>query len=624
MSALLLSSAFPVFTDKNGNPLEDGYIYIGTQNLNPETNPITVYFDSAMTIPAAQPIRTIGGYPSRNGSPAQLYVSSSCSMTVRNKKGTLIFNAPIFTGNGASQSVVDTVASLRLLTGLSGQNIATLGYWSSGDGGKNNYYYSTTSTATDNGGTVIKPTAVSGAGRWLAVNPYAVYARQFGAKGDGSTDDTTAIQAAIDNSLGSVIFEAGVYVCTTLTINKRVMFLGMRGTNAGANVWPRIYLKNGTNANLINITTTGVLYADKIDFWGNKAGQTGASDIINLAEDTSGSYVGANALYLTDCIVREGYSKGINCNKNRNGGRLLNSLVLGCDDAGFILYGSDWYCNFSEFGLSGGANLYTDFGASNDFVLCDFYYSGQNASYGSSKSNIYVGTAVNALTIANCQINSAYHHGIECASTIASGHYSFTGNQFGSNGLAAVDTYSNIQIGAAKASIKGNVHWDFGQKPKYLIETTGAASRVDFDDVYVAASYVTAVTNDETKLFNRSDVNGTTLGDGGYFQSRKSANDRFFKSFIGTEVNERFSIDGTGICRWGAGGGSATDVALLRGTANVLALAADDCFKTGLNTTANRPSAASVGAGSQFYDTTLSKPIWSDGAVWRDGAGTAV
>lgn len=37
----------------------------------------------------------------------------------------------------------------------------------------------------------------------------------------------------------------------------------------------------------------------------------------------------------------------------------------------------------------------------------------------------------------------------------------------------------------------------------------------------------------------------------------------------------------------------------------------------------SRPS-ASTGAGAIFYDTTLSKPIWSDGTVWKDATGTTV
>lgn len=40
--------------------------------------------------------------------------------------------------------------------------------------------------------------------------------------------------------------------------------------------------------------------------------------------------------------------------------------------------------------------------------------------------------------------------------------------------------------------------------------------------------------------------------------------------------------------------------------------------------TVDRPSAAGLGAGAWYYDTTVSKPVWSDGTTWRDAAGTAV
>lgn len=46
--------------------------------------------------------------------------------------------------------------------------------------------------------------------------------------------------------------------------------------------------------------------------------------------------------------------------------------------------------------------------------------------------------------------------------------------------------------------------------------------------------------------------------------------------------------------------------------------------KVGTTTTAARPSAATAGAGASMYDTTLSRPIWSDGTAWRDAAGTVV
>mgnify|MGYP000031043886 CR=1 FL=1 len=82
---------YPVFTDANGEPLEDGYLYFGVVNQNPETNPIAIYWDAAGTQPAAQPVRTLNGYPSRNGTPSAIYVPSDFSITLRNKKRELVF-----------------------------------------------------------------------------------------------------------------------------------------------------------------------------------------------------------------------------------------------------------------------------------------------------------------------------------------------------------------------------------------------------------------------------------------------------------------------------------------------------------------------------------------------------
>lgn len=41
-------------------------------------------------------------------------------------------------------------------------------------------------------------------------------------------------------------------------------------------------------------------------------------------------------------------------------------------------------------------------------------------------------------------------------------------------------------------------------------------------------------------------------------------------------------------------------------------------------TTASRPTAAVARAGACYFDTSLKKPIWSDGATWRDATGKAV
>jgi hypothetical protein len=93
MSALSIQPPYPAFAGTDGLPLENGYIWIGTVNLNPQVNPIAVYWDAALTIPAAQPIRTLNGYPGYQGTPSRFYAASDYSILVQNSKGSLVYNS---------------------------------------------------------------------------------------------------------------------------------------------------------------------------------------------------------------------------------------------------------------------------------------------------------------------------------------------------------------------------------------------------------------------------------------------------------------------------------------------------------------------------------------------------
>lgn len=112
MPALLVESPYPLFTDDDGVALEDGYIYIGTANLDPVSNPINVYFNQSLTLLASQPIRTSGGYPVYEGSPARLFANSDYSIRVLDKTGSLVFSAA--TAASGSGDVVTTTATQTL------------------------------------------------------------------------------------------------------------------------------------------------------------------------------------------------------------------------------------------------------------------------------------------------------------------------------------------------------------------------------------------------------------------------------------------------------------------------------------------------------------------------------
>ena len=99
----------------------------------------------------------------------------SYRIILKNSAGVTQFDKDRIASLGSTQvQSFNNIAALRLRSGTTIANAAkTLGYYSAGDGGGNSFYWDSTSTATDNGATIIKPTSVSGAGRWLAVDKTA-------------------------------------------------------------------------------------------------------------------------------------------------------------------------------------------------------------------------------------------------------------------------------------------------------------------------------------------------------------------------------------------------------------------------------------------------------------------
>ena len=204
------------FITGTNRPLAGGLMY--TYKAGTTTN-ATTYSDDSGT-PNTNPIVL------NSDGECNLYLDDDViyRIILKDAAGVTQFDKDNISSNGAKDAAVlsfENVANLRLSIGNDREPVAqTSGYYVAGDGGGNSFYWDGTSSATDNGGTIIKPTLVSGAGRWLAVDTSSyINVKQFGAVGDGVADDTTAISSAIDE-FNTVYFPNGTYLFSGITINK--------------------------------------------------------------------------------------------------------------------------------------------------------------------------------------------------------------------------------------------------------------------------------------------------------------------------------------------------------------------------------------------------------------------
>jgi hypothetical protein len=121
--------------------------------------------------------------------------------------------------DGTLKLDVKTTADLKAIdvaTLTDKQQALVAGYYAPGDQGGGVFYYDAGSGTASNGGTTLAPNA--GGGRWKRAYSGPVNVKWFGAKGDGVTDDTAAIQAALNfvytTGGGIVFFPLGQYGTT--------------------------------------------------------------------------------------------------------------------------------------------------------------------------------------------------------------------------------------------------------------------------------------------------------------------------------------------------------------------------------------------------------------------------
>jgi hypothetical protein len=336
---------------------------------------------------------------------------------------------------------------------------------------------------------------VIGAAKWGAAHLDSESVKTYGAVGNGTADDTVAVQAAITAAAagsGRVFFPAGTYICSPLSIPSSITLQGVSGqgyynawTIPNANTMSCLKLKTGSTTALIVPDDTGT----------NKSTHVVCSD---LAFDANGIAPPASASGIClDMADGSGPGAGRFWRFNRcyflNGGGSAGYLVYigsvnnGCQFTSCILYNNI----LIQAASCGGIRVY---GSDSDLLDCwigcfgnnyGVYFAGGN-SYETNRisgGGVFwclngIGIAGRAVVIDGVSIDHNYNHGVYVGEDTDA--LTITNCYFHDNSLATTNTYSNIRFSTsnAKANILGNLNWYGAQSaahPKYFV-SVGAST----------------------------------------------------------------------------------------------------------------------------------------------------
>lgn len=347
-----------------------------------------------------------------------------------------------------------------------------------------------------------------------------VNVKDFGAVGDGVTDDTAAIQAAINYASipsasdywGQVYKEVyvpdGVYSISGISIPAPIKF---RGAGFGATT---ISKQGNSKKHAITIEDfSGIAHNDtyrqsaQLENFTLNCGGSGASPAYNgihLADSVTSmtdTYVGS--VIMQNVIVRAVDGTGLYGGKNRNAADLSRCLFLYCTGKGVECQGFDWRMDRCDIGNCGGEGLYIQGGA----ITVDNTY-------------IYmcrIGVTLSQYAYAPCFITSCYIDTNETYGVYISGSggdiaHIITGCVFRDNGTGAYNTYSAVYVENMPGLVLTNNIFKedmASARVKYLVESYNSYeinfSGSTYSEIPGETSQAINITNDFSALIYTGD-----------------------------------------------------------------------------------------------------------------------
>lgn len=507
-----IQSPLPQFFDLDGSPLDAGFVYIGVANSNAETTPIPVFWDVGGTQPAAQPLRTVSGYVTRTGKAALAFVSTpSYSLTVRDRTGRLVYSTTKSESNDAS----------KWITGVSGTNVisGTVDDLTSYSAGQEFLFLSAGAntgpvtlninglgavavtkfgaaplTTGDIAANQIVSVVYDGTSFQVPMTPSRMYVnvRNEGATGNGTTDDTAAINAAAAKVPpgGVLYFPAGNYSVSSLTFAQSELTLMGDGYRSS---W--ISRRNGSNQTLLTFGN-GVAYLAGcsvvgLRLNGNKANNTAGSGIrFHSMEDSR----------VVGCQINNFDEDGIRFEGtgSRNGAylRVFDNYIVDCDGHGI-------QCLNQAYGLVATQNIIAGCGKS-PAGGNGVYTVGNDGHIITSNIIDECSNSVRVFNSSNCVVADNYLQNQDRHAVILDG--GSTNNIVADNFIinpstSPVNTYGGVIIDNSNAnSVRGNTVWGKTVVVSDGVKEIGSAN----DNVITDNDFRGTITNPVTRIGSTS------------------------------------------------------------------------------------------------------------------------
>lgn len=417
--------------------------------------------------------------------------------------------------------------------------------------------------------------------------------------GEGTIDGNKANQTAYTAGVGLLDFDN----CDNLLVEGIALtghYLPTAATSADTTA--SVYVRNSSNAHARSLTVRN--YAREAIWLENCTDSSiSHSRTYGGVDSWSGVQFSGTRNLMLDVQSYDAGASGISFDSTY-------STMLGC------LVRNNTYFHGYNFGHVGAEASYVQ------VIGCVYELdAGVNLTATASQANGFnVGNASSEVTLANCTSVGAKGHGFNVSSDAVKAKV--TGLRASGSGLYGLNAFggaAGVQVLGSDLDLSGNTSGPYlfaGTNPVYhLVNVRTSSSAVQ-----------TVLSNTNALLGNAETGNLTARGN--LLVTATNGTDYRENAVARTSGANVFKMAMVGV-------GTATALLITRDGVEYARLTAD--YNAGVPrlastvpvrlpsyTTAGRPSAASVGAGSQVYDSTLGYAITSNGTSWVNGTGTVV